>query len=437
MLQPAGYATINNWLATNVNKTSHISSDVHLSSVASISGPSRPANQNIPPSFELFGASYLFQPKSGMFHEPVSNFYYIPKLKLYYNGKNGQYLIQSCVEETGEIVLKNFFPPLPLEAEEEINDDAKIDDNTEKLIEPIKPLSISLNKSKLKKKIINFEQNPNQANISKWGQIQKEEREREKIETSNIESDAFSKNVIKNSSETKESSLSSTSIPSSSPSIQVNKSPQIVCLICRRQFTSQELLQRHERESKLHAENVKKMEENSSNKLNNQTISNSNNSISKLPNSNPPITTKYRDRAEERREKYGLLSDISKPSPSYSSSTFAPSYSSSIYVPSNSYSSSSSFPSDLTKDENNMGHQLLKKMGWNEENNKEALGVTLSKSGASNYSNAGLGHDSRQFKNDSNQTMYYNKSGQEYRDVLNMATRNRYEMLFKNDQNKK
>lgn len=377
-----------------------------------------------------------------MFYEPASNFYYNPKSKVYYNGKNGEYLAQTCIEETGEIVFKPIQPP-PLSVENRKSESLSTNNLSDISInniqsQPIKPLSITLiNKNKNKMKSINFVQNPDQSNIAKWNQKQKEERTKE--DTNSVlpaSESAFAKKTIESNTIT-QSTESLSQAPHPSVTQPAVKSNQIICYVCRRQFSSQELLQRHEKESKLHADNLKKLEESSLINTNNASLvdsspttnTSSSNTTTSSISSTTPIVSKYRDRAEERRELYGSSSDINIVPKHYSYSSYSSSHNNFL---NSSISTPSTIPTDLTQDETNMGHQLLKKMGWNENNNKEALGVTLSRSNTS--SSAGLGHDSRQnIQSEPNQTMYYNKSGQDYKNVLMSATRNRFDMLFKNE----
>ena len=72
----------------------------------------------------------------------------------------------------------------------------------------------------------------------------------------------------------------------------------VVCTLCRRQFGSKEQLQRHERESKLHATNLVKAG------LARSTPTLTGSSIDDTPTGS---STKYRDRASERRAVHGQV----------------------------------------------------------------------------------------------------------------------------------
>ena len=78
-----------------------------------------------PLPFETNGGAYLFQAKSGCFYEPVSEFYYDVKAKLYYNSIDGTYYHYDAAaaavstlggEGTNSHPFKLFIPPPPNES---------------------------------------------------------------------------------------------------------------------------------------------------------------------------------------------------------------------------------------------------------------------------------------------------------------------------------
>mmetsp|Transcript_42583 Transcript_42583/g.133489 ORF Transcript_42583/g.133489 Transcript_42583/m.133489 type:complete len:139 (+) Transcript_42583:853-1269(+) len=52
--------------------------------------------------------------------------------------------------------------------------------------------------------------------------------------------------------------VASPTAPAAAPEAKKKKKPRIVCLLCKRQFKSEEVLRKHEAQSKLHKENLEK-----------------------------------------------------------------------------------------------------------------------------------------------------------------------------------
>jgi RNA-binding protein 5/10 len=198
-----------------------------------------------------------------------------------------------------------------------------------------------------------------------------------------------------------------------------------VCLLCRRQFANGEQLLRHERESKLHAENLAKQAAS----LQSTAASASSGSI------NAPSAPAYRDRASERRANgpsYPILDSSNVEDSSNSNDVSNESGSERKYLISNTtsvYTSSVEPPRDLKEDIHNPGNQLLRKMGWTEG---QGLGKDLS--GIENPiesvvrigSKAGIGAPQ---PTDIPSTPY--GEGSAYRESLLKATRARYEQISK------
>lgn len=275
-----------------------------------------------PPSFENFGGAYTFQPRSGYFYESNSEFYYCPKSKLYYSGKDGYYY---SYDNNASPPFVRYYPQAPTEPDTAIpgialidkTDEAKSAEANNDAAASRQPISISLGGSfKLKamkssapvksagKKALN--------DIAKWGARLREEND-EKNATDDTKKDEMHKEEDPNSAFKKAvkpqqpaismslltqaemdllkagkqrsgtsapdafkfnaggSSGSSTPLPSeksaaagTTSSQKVSTTPAI-CHLCRRQFPSSEVLARHERESKLHAENLLKAEAANSN----------------------------------------------------------------------------------------------------------------------------------------------------------------------------
>ena len=199
----------------------------------------------------------------GCFYESNSRFFYCPKSKLYYNEVDGAFYRYSIDVETNFVPV---YPPVPTEAfiEKEVTSIASVADDIDSATRKPVVLSISnLNSQKSKTKIkkdllapavILAPPRKLPDDVTKW-------------EVRNAE-------VMNNP-------------PASESGGNNDTDAQIagsaVCLLCRRQFPSKAVLIRHEKESKLHAENLAKAQ-----------FTKDSSSVSE-----------YRDRASERRELHG------------------------------------------------------------------------------------------------------------------------------------
>lgn len=350
-----------------------------------------------PPNFETNGGVYVFQPQSGYFYDSLSEYYYCPKSKLYYNSKDGTYY---RYEVGADPPYVRFIPPAPSEAQPvssgnngpSITETSSDANNTLDVAAVAsaalarKPVIISMglgaSKQKPAKPVA-----PNKKileNIAKWESAQEDAEEEdapgnEEAVGSTESASAFGKHNPAQSSlrpRADSSAIATAPVANSAPpesSAEAVSNPSsattsaggggAVCLLCRRQFASGEQLLRHERESKLHAEN-----------------------LAKQAASGVSSSTQYRDRASERRavQGVGIAPGTRNPSdndPRQRRQSFdAP-----------------SIPPDMTirslkEDNTNLGSQLLRKMGWNDgqglgkdssgiENPIEAVGRTGSKAG--------------------------------------------------------
>ena len=99
---------------------------------------------------------------------------------------------------------------------------------------------------------------------------------------------------------------------------------KLMCLLCKRQFNSRETLQKHQQMSDLHKNNMETLRKSKSNKRNASAALRAGMNSNSGDTSLPAVSThqlQYRDRAKERREKFGSTappaadSRISKPAP--------------------------------------------------------------------------------------------------------------------------
>lgn len=352
---------------------------VGTSKVPTVSAVSAVPKQLWPKHFETNGAAYTFQPKTGYFLDTITEFFYCPKSKLYYSAKDGVYYL---FDPTLDPPYKRFDPPIP--TEEEIKADNKASDDPSSNRAPI---SVSLGlKAKNNKAVGPANQVAKKVmlDMAKWGAIQKNDDDEGGVDSSSklknpnppasslegkmeIRTTAtagsddnvtqiLSPPVLENSSDPNNISVSQSIIGDSALVVSTtgkmsSASNAFVCKLCKRQFNSAEMLTRHEKESKLHAENLAKQKA-------------------------ATAPRQYRDRAEERREKFGSVPDhivATAPIPSgIREGTLIPPNSDPV--------------APVLFDESNPGNQMLRKMGWKEgqglgkdgDGREEAIGVELS-----------------------------------------------------------
>ena len=132
-----------------------------------------------------------------------------------------------------------------------------------------------------------------------------------------------------------------------------------ICVICKRKFGSVEKLQRHEQQSELHKQNLKKLEQakqkSNASYNDNTTASDASTKRKQAPTHAPNESIQqYEDRAQKRRDLHGPIdSTITGITPDVARREIA--------------QNGGSLPVD-TLGKDNVGHQLLQKLGWNAEN---------------------------------------------------------------------
>ena len=229
------------------------------------------------------------------------------------------------------------------------------------------------------------------ADIAKWGERKDELKDGEEEGGGGDSAGAPGKErVKKNSADVHIINLPAAPPPSAAKESSVSYASGTKCLLCRRQFTSTEQLQRHERESKLHAENAAK--------------------AAKAKASAPPSSDQtYRDRASERRAIYGqsaVPDDVGMERGGggrrrqRSNSAEPMNMSSSASVPSTAHGAvPENIPVAVFEDSSNPGNQLLRRMGWNDGKGlgKDESGMTESiavtdEGGRASTSRVGVGN---------------------------------------------
>lgn len=358
--------------------------------------PMQPPQQLFwPPLFESNGGAYVFQPKSGYFHEPVTDFYYSPKVKLYYSGKDGVYYRWDG--EGG--VFVRFDPPLPSSTEpappqltEALEQQAPALPSASITTSTTGKMSISLsasNKGSSSGGITLLGKKKATAvlkNIAKWGALQHEddddEGEDDKSKKAKKEEQVASAPpaAVTTAAEVSSSQAAPQAAPAIKASTSAANAASFVCLLCKRQFNSADMLSRHEKESKLHAENLAKQQKEQQQEK-----------------------EQYHDRAKERRELFGSVADHVRREDEPKVITVAGTVAYAVPPPPPPppfpYPGPPAAPSraeaaPVHTDEHNPGNQIMRKLGWKEgqglgrdnDGQEIAVGVELAQQSSSSSS---------------------------------------------------
>lgn len=321
--------------------------------------PMRKPQSIWPPSFEEANAAWHFKAESGTyFYEPLTRFYYETRSKLYYNLNDGRYYRHT---PGADPPYQPWDPPEPTGAPpaESKSAEQTAAQASEFSEEPgkKKPITIALKPVKVGATNLKLAKQA-QKDIQKWGTVQKEIAQ--EVEQVNAPPAAGPSDVT-TASARKRGLSDAGSEPSGGggtnddikkfkpdkPLTTVTADGVPICLLCKRQFKSVELLQKHEKESKLHLENVAKL-------------------------AAQQAKPKYRNRAEERRALHGqdaaprsLWQDVEEGNETAASSS-AQVYSN--VIP----------PGQSVDHEENVGNKLLKALGWQEGKGlgKDGSGIT-------------------------------------------------------------
>ncbi|CAF1252008.1 unnamed protein product, partial [Adineta ricciae] len=178
---------------------------------------------------------------------------------------------------------------------------------------------------------------------------------------------------------------------------------KLACLLCQRQFDTREVLEKHLQMSNLHKENLAK---------------------AGIVRSQPLV---YRDRAKERREKFGTEDSAKRNdySPVHERTHAPPSRRAPSYhpPPSSTTASMASAPSSSSSFDSGIGSKLLKKHGWQEGHGlgKKLQGRAAPVEAEMRQSGAGLGADQY--------GRYRPQPGESYKDAVRKVARARFSMM--------
>lgn len=261
-----------------------------------------------PTPFGAGGLSYAFDQATGFYYEDDSGFYYDVSSQLYYSAIHQKYYSHDASKAPPFV---EFEPPVP-----GVVDAAPV--TTKPSGKKMKKKGISIGFKKNGVKIAASMTKKQMQDTSKWTALSKAP-DAEAVVQPRVSPVAMTKTVPSMSN------VVAPIMPAKPKTTPVSKgTTSYNCLICRRKFNSQEILKKHEAQSKLHKENVAKAE------------------LAKQP--------KYRDRAKERRELHGVEEE--------SPITAAQMESEEPVI------EASSVHKPITT--SSIGNKLLQKMGWKE-----------------------------------------------------------------------
>ena len=304
-----------------------------------------------PPLFDEQASDFVFDSRSGMFYESQSEFFYDPKTKLYYGNKQGAYFKYNPETKSFDTVAQvaagskqdttTDLDPLldhtgrPQSADGGTNRKSILINLKTKSLKKVKkkkpqekPQSVSA--APAASDATNRLQKAHAADIEKWSVRQNEGKPPQEAEvTTKQEEEVLDEKTIKKTDK-----------------------GEPICALCRRKFPTVDKLRYHVKASKLHKDNLAKRAAQSQSK-------------------SPPTTTapapktepvqKYVDRAQQRRNMYGpdmgaLTTGLvtAELSPRPVSSTMATSTT----------ATSAPVVSNEPLGDHNVGHQMLKKLGW-------------------------------------------------------------------------
>ncbi|KAL3932418.1 MAG: hypothetical protein SGBAC_010856 [Bacillariaceae sp.] len=279
--------------------------------------PSPEEDPEWPPCFAKDGSSFVFDNRSGMFYEGLSDFFYDPKNKLYYSNTKGSYFRYDEKEDPPFVKVEKEGGG-PLEASEVtvepiVSTVAKAKPMIAinlKTIKKIKGNKSSSGQLKQQTPLVSKEQKLRIANIEKWSEKQAELKAETRLGDE------------------------------STQKIQWTKKGKPICQLCQRKFQSVEKLRLHERESEMHMQNLVKLEKARQ---------------ANLKRKESPAGT-YTDRAQRRRDLHDIEAPLNAPNR--------------MDEPTEPMESAAG-PND-TLGSDNIGNQLLRKMGWKEGDKSEA-----------------------------------------------------------------
>jgi RNA-binding protein 5/10 len=278
----------------------------------------------------------VFDSRSGMFYESRSDFFYDPKSKLYYGNKKGAYFCYDDTTNPPFIEVHRMVPAAAAGTTESTPGDAST--STAGATKPDGDaigkavIAIKLKTKKIKKQkggsiakvvpIVSKVQKEQVANIEKWSE-KKAEIQADRPVLPSITVNPPPSIIVPSPS----------SATTDHAKVATTAKGEPICTICKRKFSTIDKLRLHEKASELHKQNLAKL------------------NTSKEKRELVP-SVEYQDRAKKRRAMHGP--DPIMPPPRMP------------VVPLNAVASSAEAAPTVADNlgSNNIGNQLLQKLGW-------------------------------------------------------------------------
>ena len=344
-----------------------------------------PRKKEWPPHFESSGASFIFDARSGMFYEPSSDFFYDPKTKLYYGNVRRQYFrydadkkphVFQPIGDAG--AAPGIAAPDAATAAEESPADVpppgytvaaeakqgaaeakpKIAISLKTPLPPRDPGAKSLTdiavmeKARLNQKNVHMQVSTTSSpGENAAGTLPQAHKKHAKDMTKWSERGKEMRDDDVDATKTQQQPATAT---------KATASGQPICVLCRRKFADLDKLQKHERLSALHRDNLAKKAAADA-------------AVVDAARQKQESEASYRDRSKERRMMYG---PHVAPDSSHAEALLAHSLGGSAA------SVAEVIRPEETLNDTNVGNRLLQKMGWNS-------GESLGRAGAQSNSTDG------------------------------------------------
>lgn len=318
----------------------------------------RPSSKDVvewPPSFDTDGSSYVFDVRSAMFYEALSDFFYDPKSKLYYGNRTGTYFRYDETHDPPFVKVEagtetsTTSNPAMLEGctNEGGLDQVIMMPSTSKKVDMLPKIAIKLKTKKIKSKSTNLEstseggnaatlpvtastsvvskaQKEQIANIEKWTGKQAELNEG----TTASATSAAPAGTVEGDSATTMGRLQPQQQQQQLNKVRTTAKGEPMCVICKRKFPTIEKLRLHEKASDLHKKNLlilqqqqqqraakRKVDELDPNDESGSSTAavgtvSGESSRNNTTTVTAASTTQYQDRAEKRRQLHGPDSSI-------------------------------------------------------------------------------------------------------------------------------
>lgn len=382
-------------------------------------------------------STYSFDPTSGFYYDCSTGLYYDPKTQYHYNSKTGYYCYFDSTQQA-YISVDNQGNPIPSTASSTASttvtsSTVTTSTNTQSKKSSDAPIQKPLNAKKIAKDMERWAKNVNAAKAAQKQQLQaliqlerSEVVARETMELQEEEPEQPSVSAVKRSgislsaaleqdTASEKATLSShaadvADVPGLPPGADSDPShidwTQLACLLCKRKFPSKEVLIKHQQFSDLHKKNLE-------NAMKSAPTATPDTAVAPEPSDESQAEMVYRDRAKERRDKYGTPAIIPGWKKRLEREIDKASF------------SKYEQPTVKGLQEDNLGNKMLKAMGWSKGQGlgKANQGIVEPIKAHMRQVGAGLGASG------SSHGLY--SSAGTYKETLRQLTKSRYDSVFK------